>query len=80
MMLNFLSPTRKLVAKCERQSPVFWVMHEIENEPAWVQVDFLDMDNQVLQTEKMPYTSPAQREATLKQIEKIRQKWVFKIC
>jgi hypothetical protein len=55
-------------------------MHEIEEDSAHVQVDFLDTDNQVLQSEKMPYSSPTQREATLKKIEQIRQSWVFKIC
>ncbi|TAE14193.1 MAG: hypothetical protein EAZ95_10245 [Bacteroidetes bacterium] len=79
-MLHFLSPKRPPIAQCERNSPVFWVMHEIEEDADHVQVNFLDADNQVLQSEKMPYSSPTQREATLKKIEQIRQSWVFKIC
>jgi hypothetical protein len=79
-MFNIFPSQRKIVAQCERKTPVFWIMHEIENTPEWVQVDFLDRDNEVLQSEKMPYSSPTQREATLKRIEKIRQEWIFKIC
>lgn len=73
-MLNFFNSRRKVIAHCERNAPVFWIMHEIENQPDFVQVDFLDTDNQLLESKKL-YLQTA-----LQEIEKVRQEWVFKIC
>ncbi len=78
-MLHIFSSRKRLIAQCERSSPVFWVMHEQDDTPDVVQVSFLDANEQVLHHEQMPY-SPTEREATLRRIEQIRQAWIFKIC
>lgn len=78
-MLKFFNSQKRIIAKCERDTPVFWVMHEIEDAPDFVQVTFLDRQDGILESLKMPCL-PTHREATLQAIEKIRQKWVFQIC
>ena len=77
----FNIPTlKKKIAQCERTAPVFWVMHELENEQGWVWIDFLDTDNTLLQSEKMRYDTPRTCEETLKKINQIRAALILTIC
>lgn len=76
----FSAPSKKVLLQCERSAPVFWVMHELEESPDWVQVDFLDFGNHLLKSEKMLYNTPKAREATLAQINKLKSDLILKIC